>query len=153
MKLENQFCTAEQGKRISEIVPDCAALFTHVRYDDNPFIVIPTGYYDGTAPEYKPYDSMGTIHEEYPAFGVAELGAMLPEILSINGNKYWIDYDKYNSNYLIRYADMPISREYEEDTLHRVSHPTEAKARAAMLIYLLENNLTTPTEVNTRLTA
>ena len=85
------------------------------------------------------WNENGDAIESIAAFTVAELGVMLPNAfdtmritdadnIKINGWK------GYNS------SDEPVFG-------HGTFFKTEAQARAAMLIYLLENNLTTKEEV------
>lgn len=141
MRIEQQVNSIEQGKRLQELGIEGIPIFTHIRYDEYPSTCIPSGYYDDNAPEYKPYDCMGEIHEEYPAFTVAELGVMLPTLgfeyaKSNNGNGddfFWL-----SSSYW-RLKGVELSNE------------SEAVARAATLIYLLENGHVTPEECNERL--
>ena len=75
--------------------------------------------------------------EYYCAFTVAELGEMLPDICHTM---------KANNSWACFYRDT-IKNKYKIEL-----GPTEAEARAAMLIYLLENSLVTPAEINQRLT-
>lgn len=90
--------------------------------------------------------------EAYNAFTVAELGVMLPEVFgehnhvirSYRPNPEWVKGMKYPLNQWVC--------EWGDACVHEAAfQPTEAEARADMLIWLLENNHTTAEEVNERL--
>ena len=78
--------------------------------------------------------------EYYSAFTVAELGVMC------NSEVYTWRTGSVNSEY----ANWEWIDEGGQNGMG--VYATEAEARAAMLIYLLENNLVTPAEINQRLT-
>ena len=130
MKIENQVVTIEQAKKLKELGVTAEPLFWYVIDIDpiTPLDIIQKW-------QHSNFDQC----EKYPAYTVAELGVMLPSETftqrtgsedSEYDNWEWVDDGNGNANGL-----------YE----------TEAEARASMLIYLLENNLTTPEEVNQRL--
>lgn len=141
MKIQDQVCTREQGKRLHELGISNAAYFQ--------------------------WGSKGEINEEWtiegpeddfvPAWTVAELGVMLPEWIVRRRIEYrllqWHNepgkafgvIDEYRLAYRRRKDD--IFGEIGDN----ISGPTEAQARAALLIYLLENKIITPESVNQRL--
>ena len=130
MKIENQVVTIEQAKKLKELGVTAEPLFWYVIDIDpiTPLDIIQKW-------QHSNFDQC----EKYPAYTVAELGVMMPSETftqrtgsedSEYDNWEWVDDGNGNANGL-----------YE----------TEAEARASMLIYLLENNLTTPEEVNQRL--
>jgi len=130
MKLEQQVCTLEQAKKLMALGVTAEPLYWHVIDIDplTPMDIIQKW-------QHSNFDQC----EKYPAYTVAELGVMLPSEThtqrtgsedSEYDNWEWVDDGNGNANGL---------------------YNTEVEARAAMLIYLLENNLTTPEEVNQRL--
>ena len=130
MKIENQVVTIEQAKKLKELGVTAEPLFWYVIDIDpiTPLDIIQKW-------QHSNFDQC----EKYPAYTVAELGVMMPSETftqrtgsedSEYDNWEWVDDGNGNANGL-----------YE----------TEAAARASMLIYLLENHLTTPEEVNKRL--
>mgnify|MGYP000317131226 CR=1 FL=1 len=131
MKIENQVCTLEQAKKLTALGVTAEPLFWYVIDIDpiTPLDIIQKW-------QHSNFDQC----EKYAAFTVAELGVMLPSEThtqrtgsedSEYDNWEWVDDGNGNANGL---------------------YNTEVEARAAMLIYLLENNLTTAEEVNQRLT-
>ncbi len=131
MKIENQVVTIEQAKKLTALGVTAEPLYWHVIDIDpiTPMDIIQKW-------QHSNFDQC----EKYPAFTVAELGVMLPSEThtqrtgsedSEYDNWEWVDDGNGNANGL---------------------YNTEVEARAAMLIYLLENNLTTAEEVNQRLT-
>ena len=100
------------------------------------------GYEDGTTNPYLefhnkiPQARMGKTYELTSAFTCAELGVALPR--TVEGDKFRCF--KQSSRWELVYG-----------VEHIVHGETEAQARSKMLIYLLENKLTTVEEVNARL--
>lgn len=127
MNLENQVCLLQQAKRLKDLGVKQDSLFYHTNSDN--WGVMPKRSIDFTG-------------NPFSAFTVAELGMMLPNAfdtmaISVSQNvRGWAAYDD-NGNDVFK---------------DEVNFSTEAEARAAMLIYLLENNLVTAGEVNARLT-
>lgn len=142
MKLEQQVCTLEQAKKLKElgIVPK-SVLFLWLDYSKN-----------SHGPKIVNADVMDFESDRsyiYAAFTVAELGVMLPDYIT---GEHLYTYqqrrgalDKRKVKHDIYYWCMG------NIFLHTVTGEIEAEARAAMLIYLLENKLITPEEVNNRL--
>lgn len=121
MELYKQVCDLGQARRLYQLGITAKACLVF-KFDEECTVVI-------------------NDNDKYPenpqAFSVAELGAMFP------------------INSIISY---PTEKGYVCDnvvtllpTAPRITRKTEAKARAAMLIYWLENNLTNAEEVNLRL--
>ena len=151
MKLEQQCCSLEQGKRLKELGVTAEPLFWHVIDIDpiTPLDIIQKW-------QHSNFDQC----EKYPAYTVAELGVMLPEEIGHKYNEHSSYYYmqghsdvpvKYPKLWVIWYEDNDLSPELEVLNMQFAAGDTEAEARAAMLIYLLENHLTTPEEVNQRL--
>jgi len=162
MKIEEQVCTLEQAKKLKELgvtytdanycylensgggieFGDVGFMFQH-HCDDYQISVHPQGF-DESFKE-----------QSWPAFTVAELGVMLPHRYqsqrldenTINLHKFthWCIDTDFNS-------ECEVCSECATNIVHEAKGNSEAEARAAMLIYLLENNLITPEEVNNRLT-
>lgn len=149
MKLQHQVCTVKQAKRLKE-------LLSHYQWKNVDFnfywmkTEATSNYFLTTAERVGgyayPVDSVA-------AFTVAELGAMLPfELLNpasmehrrmITNSDFTVGIWKYKFLWRIRTSEG----------IAAVDFKTEAEARAAMLIYLLENELLTADEANQRLTA
>lgn len=152
MKVENQVCTLEQAEKLNMFGVKQIGHFsykytepmaTDVKYGyaGNGFKLFPTDYFNKKDATY------------YSAFTVAELGVMLPVTLgAANLDIIQIDVEcyKYEKSFGIQLSDYVGAA---QRTLHIVDCNTEAEARAAMLIHLLENNLIKVEEVNQRLTA
>lgn len=137
MKIENQVCTLEQAKRLKELGVEQSGVMMY--YNSSVGVVLLHKV------------EKATLDNEWCAFTVAELGEMLPTYEDGVGKYYTIkDVGKLsgdNSNYDV--VGWNISESYPEEPHHLIDnlmncvHATEAQARAAMLIYLLENNLMT----------
>jgi hypothetical protein len=125
MDLKSQCCTVEQGKRLVELGVKHEATFWHM-------------------PE------RSHLHGEYirygwhsdaiaPAYNVAELGSLLPrDILPDTGFHYgW--YHRYCwRGHSVGYSQVGGQQHIEVDW-----YETEAQARTALLIHLLENKIIT----------
>lgn len=134
MKIEEQVCTLEQAKRLMELGITAPAFFCW-KYDYTPPIVI-SGRFKNTGQKHFGFN------ERPPAYTVAELGEMLPEN---NGIDYVYSYKVENAFGMGKtpwFINPPFS-EIEKQNLF-----TEAQARAALLIHLLESNLLTADVVN-----
>lgn len=161
MKLENQVCSLEQAKKLKELGVKGAEFFLWLevaRFDKKGDIVewLPALFIERSLdPECVSMLPVGCVNDDneimesrgnYPAFTVAELGVMLPLAKSEKSKQTqcWKTHDKYGwAMYEDGYIQSGFTVRFE---------PTEAQARAAMLIYLLENNHITAEEVNQRLT-
>jgi len=141
MKLENQVCTLEQAKRLKELGvcqdSQCYWRRSQVEHIDG----VNSWPDQQTLREMiVEYDGAGEVgwqdrFEIYSAFTVGELGVML-------GFSPYAVYLK-KDNIVFWHADyehMPFG-----------AFPTEAEAKAAILIHQLENNLITAAEINQRL--
>lgn len=139
MRLEDQCCSLDQSKRLSELGIKAKSLFYWREYlDENvnkwQAALLLDDKTDDESIKYSLADS------SYPAFTVAELGVMLPT------DYYSYAGDSCKDWYCLRHGDESNYSKYEF-----AESPNEAQARASMLIYLLENNLTTSKEVNDKL--
>jgi hypothetical protein len=136
MELEKQVCSLELAKKLKELGVKQESLFRW--YVHNKGVEI--SYYTH---EYFERSYGVKIVDSYPAFTVAELGEMLPiRIQGTNKNGYARTdhfFACYSATYrfLVGYHADPI------DELCKSIADNEADARAKLLIYLLENNLTT----------
>lgn len=124
MKIENQVVTIEQAKKLKElgVTQDTLYAFYH-HWEINKMVY---------SLMLKDSDS---INESFAAPTVAELGVMIDWNHVSQSGPYKEDQHFYCFTHLQDYSDK-----------------NEAIVRADVLIYLLENNLTTPEEVNQRLT-
>lgn len=120
MKLKNQVCRLAQGKYLKLLGCTKPSLFYWIDNGTNNVCIMNAPVKDGK-------DLWPKISA--PAYTVAELGELLPTgydtmRVNENGTEYWRGYDDSG-------ADYPAD----------ILHETEAQARAAMLIQLLENKL------------
>lgn len=137
MKLEQQVCTLEQAKRLKELgVDQDISLFEHVEY------TFERG--NSSIENRRP----NRLNKEwvYSAFTVAELGQMLPNDLQPNSGRHWSWYHRHTwKGESVGYSAHGI------DPIEQGWYDTEAEARAAMLIHLLETKTITAEQVNERL--
>jgi hypothetical protein len=125
MKLQEQCCTREQGQRLIELGVNPEALFWWM-----PSMSGPHG-------EYIRYSWHG--NNLAPAFNVAELGALLPSTLFDSHKEEGPCWETT----LIR-GNGPRTYWHSAYDLGAIGpYPTEAQARAALLIHLLENKMIT----------
>ena len=142
MKLSDKVCSYEQAKRLYELGVRCKSQWSVSMYDnDNISTVTATPICDEKILNFQK-KAFGL--EYYSAYDTAELGVILGD----RNNPYNLEYtecscDKYEFIYYKR-------NEYGERIIFADTYPTEAQARAAMLIYLLESDIVTPEEINKR---
>lgn len=161
MKIENQVCSIEQAKKLKSLGIKGNSMLTWMyavlSLDGDKFENVPMLYRENTGA----YDLVNvldfdkkwetTLEEDYEtignyaAYSVAELGVMLPCIRTFN-------YDGYTS-YINYYClcgkfycsiDCAISGK----NLFKIHGDTEAQARSSILIWMLENKIITPEQVN-----
>lgn len=159
LSLEDQVCAIEHAKRFDEIGITQKSLWYWCESKDKdikPEILQGTlNYYDYNTTEKQ-------ISKIYSAFTVAELGKMLPEIITkihhLSNNKvkiipYDLIFIKHDNT--LDYSHITCSNNgflkindslFPPEIIFRDT--TEANARAKMLIYLLENKLITAEEIN-----
>lgn len=152
MKLENQVCTFEQAKKLKELGVSSRSKFVIALQEDGEtgtycFVInngIPVSVYDGTNK---------SLYKTIPVYTVAELGAMLPDTYNriFNGASMAqiTSCRHFSEKTYCLFVEELVNT--DETFLIDVRKDTEAEARAAMLIYLLEKNITTVEEVNNRL--
>jgi hypothetical protein len=141
MKIENQVCSLEQAKRLKELG------------------VVQKSYFQWNDTKHaEPYINNSVFGESHPpiefsAFTVAELGVMLYEPekdwLGLLGNNiigFHCSYIHEDEMFGEEKSLCSFPNEKDPNFL-----PTEAQARAEMLIHLLENDIITSEEVNKRL--
>lgn len=123
MKLQDQVCTLEQAKRLRELGVTQYSFFWWIKEGGNEYLLLHYG--------------MTANRTGFSAYTVAELGEMLPTgfdtmrtTLTLEKSE-WLGYDN-DSKY------FPDAKGYQ----------TEAQCRAAMLIRLIESNLTTIEQIN-----
>lgn len=115
MKLHEQVCTIDQSKRLKELGVKQDSIFNWYKANN--------GYelYFGDVEDVSKFTTT------FSAFTVAELGEMLP----VNAISW-----KYDKDGVKLYRCVASDNTYSSGYFD-----TEAEARAAMLIYLLENGL------------
>jgi hypothetical protein len=166
MKIENQVNSYQQGLRLHEL-----GVVKNESYFQWMECLLPTGDNSTTTewwaifrPNIGEFDFMTDMeipegydnvedydtNRECSAFTAGELGCMLPDGDSIGSAQ--IETFRATKGF-DRYVCKAEGVEYDNnDPIFRTEGKTEAEARANMLIHLLENKLTTPEEVNKRLT-
>ena len=167
MKIENQVCSHQQGERLHElgvvknkshfqwmqvVVNDTKKIWALFRPN--------SGAYDWMCDEGLPDELGGEDFEtdkECSAFTVAELGVMLPHfdnLSQMGGFVHLTEFDPSVQDGNPWYCVWEYDKDKENAGFGReiIDGETEAQARAAMLIYCLERQLTTAEEVNQRLT-
>lgn len=141
MKIEDQVCTLEQGKKLVELgVNPLHACLVWVGMGDS-YKVALLGLLED--------DGDSRVYFSAPAFTVAELD----EALIIGDDDHFVQ-SGYNEH-LGCYDSMLTKRDDSEfgfKTIQDEEGDSGAEARAEMLIYLLENKIVTSEEVNARLT-
>ena len=146
MKIENQVVTIEQAKKLKElgVTQDTLYAFYH-HWEINKMVY---------SLMLKDSDS---INESFAAPTVAELGVMLPHfdnLSQMGGFVHLTEFDPSVQDGNPWYCVWEYDKDKENAGFGReiIDGETEAQARAAMLIYCLERQLTTAEEVNQRLT-
>ena|SRR5258708_7192490 len=136
MKLENQVCTLDQGKKLEELGVNTNSLFCYCRvigfFKDSVITVLQRD---------SSIDNLPDISTTFiaPAYMVSELGVMLPTET----------YTTRKGSYMSEYAQW----EYVDDGNELVSglFDNEAEARAQQLINLIGHGLLKIEEVNNAL--
>lgn len=141
MKIEDQCCTPAQGEKLKDLGIKQESLFywTHSKWG------------------IMPKSSIDFSGDPTSVFTVAELGVLLPDIYA---EMQWVSIGnaEYNSKSINMEPPNCFSVHIGE-AMNRLNHesfdqelyPTEAQARAAYLIHLLENKLHSPEEANKNL--
>lgn len=157
MKIENQVCTLEQSQKLKKLGvmerSDNGRLVSSLYfgavniYPDESIIAVLPSHVAMSNEDLENSEFLGC------AFTVAELGVMLPDDGEGCGDWYTNrdagcykgdDIDGFSCWHFID-SKSPVTIEGSK------VFPTEAEARASLLIYLLENNNLTPEEANQRL--
>lgn len=126
MKLEDQVISLEIAKKLKELGVKQESLWYW-------FLLESGGIFIGQEYEVKNIDR----NFIKSAYTVAELGEMLPMRLRLKDYDYWLRTSKGKGNWDARYVAY---HKYESPFCYRQAD-TEANARGAMLVYLLENKL------------
>ena len=138
MKLENQVCSIEQGKRLKELGVT-GSLFQYHSYLGGGWIleVVASGHIMFNNGVAEPIPS-GRYIDTYPAYTVAELGAALPT--------------GYGTQRLTDDVGEEFFRAYDDsgNEIMGCDYEFEAQSRAAMITRLLETGTLTASEVNER---
>jgi hypothetical protein len=164
MKLMNQVCTLEQAKRLKELGVSQDSLYSWCgdetkRLMDNGkagMAVSDWVYIDLTIPpNNQELDHRSMVPNAKPfaaAYNVAELGAMLPGKFQYMDFECFVDSVKYCKEYKW-IAGVHTVWAHDRPVVAKKYFPanTEAQARAAMLIALLETEAIKVEEVNNRL--
>lgn len=141
MKLENQVCTQQHAKRLSELgIDGSPSLYNWLQdWDNDGNWCVTSISADGA----------------FPAFTVAELGEMLPERIQYANRECFISSEK-NDRGEIKWEVGIFTVAKKNNATKPIKYlmgKTEAEARASLLIFLLETKFITVEEVNQRLAA
>lgn len=151
MKLSEQVVSLELAKRLKELGVKQEALYYwehNCSVSDDEWTLSALDWHDSLTGEWDDCHSLAG-NEHYAAFTVAELGEMLPMNVKLpfsNENGCWLETQKENGQWSVLYDGVPCVGTQPRNkvggrVLHREVAPTEADARAKMLIYLIENKL------------
>ncbi len=142
MKLEDQVCTPEQGEKFKKIGINQDSLF-YWTHSEKWGIMYHT--------------SIDVFGNPTSVFTVSELGIMLPDV---DHNEFvWASFPDAGIDEEGIDIDPPAFsvfkgpsvKHLEEEPFDNKIYPTEAQARAAFLIYCIENKKITVDEINHRL--
>lgn len=127
MRLEDQVCTLEQGKKLHKLGIEAECSFLWV---------------NGTELWMQPSTAKSWRKDglSVPAYTVAELGEMLPGIIKDDDVNYFFGSSRLfeGDSWEACYAQL---KPYQGCLHGPFEYPTEAQARAAMLIHLIENGI------------
>lgn len=130
MKPNQQVTSLELSKKLKELGVSQESLFYWI-YTDAPLadgsrdkVVLGTTLRDS-------HWELGGEQDTYSAYTVAELGDLLPE----PDGRGWVDFTKLKGRYVVTFKVNSLKK------LASFQSPTEADARAKMLVYLIENGL------------
>lgn len=135
MKIENQVCSLEQAKKLKEI--GINQRFANYFWDESDKQL------------YRCIDGSASDICCFAAFTSAELGELLPDLLETH-LQYELVCIKEDDCWLCRYVRNNDLTDCHPKQIG-VGSDTEAKARAAILISIIENELITPEDCNERL--
>lgn len=139
MKLEDQVVSFELAKKLHLLGVHGESLYhwaLNHKTNNNEILT------DGAFSVLSSYE----FTRKYAAFTAAELGEMLPFVVKIDGVKCYLNamvgYTDHEYSSTLSYS-FAISENCDEIQLikHDIDAPTEAEARARMLIYLLESGI------------
>lgn len=136
MKLEDQLILKEQAKKLKELGVTADAIWYWVYPKKDGMISTHSGvcHREWAAEIIKDNEGDEFDHEICPAYSVAELGLMLPDLLETNTRQYeLVTIKESNDEWLCRY----VRNNDMLDTLLYTGGSTEAESRANMLIEIL----------------
>lgn len=149
MQIEQQVCMPDQAKKLKELLGEVYGLFVYMENK-----AIPSDSKIMLSKQTESFKQMGKIEgsrwiKYFPVFTCSELGEML-----VDRSGKIMATSFYNDHYGV--WECHVTKENDE-TEHEPfldangEGDTEAECRAEVLIYLLENKLVTPEDVNQRL--
>lgn len=157
MNIENQVCTLEQAKKLKAcgINTDMPhfSWYENCRSEWVNGVRVQTSGVGETMQTKANAAEFGDSDSIFPAFTVAELGVMLPDDGEGCGDWYTNrDAGCYKGNDIDGFSCWHFMDSKSPITIEGSKvFPTEAEARAALLIYMLKKNILTPEEANQRL--
>ena len=124
MQIQLQCCTLPQAKQLKELGVKQESIWYWCR--PNPDYVLELN------------DNVSQKEESYSAFTSAELGEMLPDGQTVDENYAQCEtFRSIDGGYVCKFERTV----YPFDDMLKFSAATEAEAKAAMIIHLLENKL------------
>lgn len=143
MKLHEQVCTKEQSRRLAQLGIKQESEFYYTGTYGLKHVSAPASWgMEETIGEYVSENINYPAYEIFSAFTVAELGELLPERVLDDGKWQFIDCEHFKSTLGYRCWISSARTQYALQD----NYKTEAEARAAMIIYLLENGLLNNTD-------
>jgi hypothetical protein len=159
MKLESQVITKDQAKILKELGINAEAIWYWVYTKRDGMVSTQAGVCHKEWAKEIINDNEGDEfdHEMAPAYSVAELGVLLPDIF---WDKQWYSISNAGGDKNGVYIEPPNSfsvhigettASMDSEPFDGFCHPTEAQARAVYLIHLLENRSIASEDCNKRL--
>ena len=151
MEVKDQVCTLEQAKKLKELGVKQEALWFWVYPTKESMISSGLDIYYHLQAKDIIGDNEGDEFDNSmaSAFGVAELGVIMPDEIFKNDWCYTLRCDKRDDNWTVNYTAESETSEWGINDINGFTEKNEASARSQMLIYLLENNLIDKTTINT----
>jgi hypothetical protein len=126
MKIEDQVCSLEQAKTLFKLGVNLKTVFRYGEWMDKSYHNI----FYSSRPKGNEFINGYTF---FPAPTVAELGVLLPQYVNVQETSLFLCQDKREGIFIVWYP-----------TLQTFSNKHEAQARAAALIWLIDNDKINP---------
>jgi hypothetical protein len=131
--LENQVIPLHQARKLKKLGVECESFW--VWWDER-----------GMEPRVNVrVPIVSKYADQFPAFTVSELGMMLPVEISVDMFKYHVHFVKSKSGFRVKYRTFMSGT--TRDIFHTDTLPTEAEARGAALIWLIQEGHIKPEDL------